>query len=380
VVVRKKQPRKIKREVKIMRADNVRPSVLIMAGGTGGHVFPALAAAQSFKDMGIHVEWLGTQRGIEAELVSSANIPMHFIKVSGLRGKGIVGVVKSLLQVMTALLQTLSVLRELKPICVLGMGGFVSGPGGLASWLSRRPLVIHEQNAVAGTTNRLLSKMAGRVLLGYPISLGGDKARYIGNPVRAEISQISPPEERDIYRNHKLRLLVLGGSLGAKPINQLLPLALKKLASDECPEVWHQTGKQHAKDTQALYQQQGVDAKVVAFIDDMAEAYQWADLVLCRAGALTVAELTAVGVASVLVPLPHAIDDHQTENARWLETNKAGIMVHQSALTSESLATLLSKLSDDQEGLLSMAKAARGLAKITAAEDVAKNCLEVAYA
>jgi UDP-N-acetylglucosamine--N-acetylmuramyl-(pentapeptide) pyrophosphoryl-undecaprenol N-acetylglucosamine transferase len=330
--------------------------------------------------VGIHVEWLGTQRGIEAELVSSANIPMHFIKVSGLRGKGIVGVVKSLLQVMTALLQTLSVLRELKPICVLGMGGFVSGPGGLASWLSRRPLVIHEQNAVAGTTNRLLSKMAGRVLLGYPISLGGDKARYIGNPVRAEISQISPPEERDIYRNHKLRLLVLGGSLGAKPINQLLPLALKKLASDECPEVWHQTGKQHAKDTQALYQQQGVDAKVVAFIDDMAEAYQWADLVLCRAGALTVAELTAVGVASVLVPLPHAIDDHQTENARWLETNKAGIMVHQSALTSESLATLLSKLSDDQEGLLSMAKAARGLAKITAAEDVAKNCLEVAYA
>lgn len=353
-------------------------SVLIMAGGTGGHVFPALAAAESLRTRGVNVEWLGTERGIESQLVSAANIPMHVIRVSGLRGKGLLGRVKALLQVVVALVQALNVLRSLKPVCVLGMGGFVSGPGGLAAWLSGRPLVIHEQNAVAGTTNRLLAVFARRVLLGYPIDLGGNKARHIGNPVRAAISAIPSPERRGIAGSTRLRLLVLGGSLGARPINELLPSALKAITQADRPDVWHQTGKQHEDVVRAAYQQQGINGKVEAFIDDMAAAYQWADVVLCRAGALTVAELTAAGVASLLVPLPHAIDDHQTENARWLVDNKAGLMLVQNTLTAEKLAGLLISMNSDRDNLLAMAKAARALAKTDAADQVAHYCLELA--
>lgn len=361
-----------------MLSETVPRSVLIMAGGTGGHVFPALAAAQCLRDKGINVEWLGTRRGIEARLVTDANIALHEITVSGLRGKGLFGVIKAVFQVAGALLQTLKVLHRLKPVCVLGMGGFVAGPGGVAAWLSRRPLVIHEQNAVAGTTNTLLAKIASRVLLGYPIGLGGSKGLHIGNPVRANIAGLPAPEQRAVGQRPTLRLLVLGGSLGAKPLNDLVPLALQAIQESERPEVWHQTGQQHIDVVQSSYQQHGVSGRVDAFIDDMSEAYQWADLVLCRAGALTVAELTAVGVAAILVPLPHAIDDHQTENARWLVDNQAGLMLVQSTMTVERLVEILMAFHGDRQRLMAMAKAARALAKVDAAEQVAAQCLEVA--
>lgn len=354
-------------------------SVLIMAGGTGGHVFPALAAAACLQAKGIHVEWLGTHRGIESRLVPAANIPIHYIGVSGLRGKGVINIVKGLLQLFSAIFQAAAVLRKLKPICVLGMGGFASGPGGFAAWLSGRPLVIHEQNAVAGTTNKLLARFAREVLLGYPIGLGGNKARFIGNPVRADIAQIPPPEQRCSGRTDNLRLLVLGGSLGAKPINDVMPKAIEKIAQQLRPNIWHQAGKDHAEQVSTAYVQAQLAAKVEPFIEDMAAAYEWADLVVCRAGALTVAELAAAGVASILVPLPQAIDDHQTENARWLASNDAGLMLSQSTMTASSMSELLDELMHDRTRLLSMSQQARALAKTDAAEQVALRCLEVAY-
>ena len=353
-------------------------SVLIMAGGTGGHVFPALAAADCLREKGIHVEWLGTERGIEARLVPAAGIPLHFIQVSGLRGKGLLSIAKALFQVFGAVIEALRLVNRLQPICVLGMGGFASGPGGVAAWLTRRPLVIHEQNAVAGTTNKLLAKIAQSVLQGYPIGLGGDKGRYIGNPVRSDIARLAAPQQRGVGRSGNLRLLVLGGSLGAKPINDRLPAALAVMAEQQRPQVWHQTGSAHSDAVAAAYQQVGIVARVDAFIDDMSAAYAWADVVLCRAGALTIAELTAVGVASILVPLPHAIDDHQTENARWLVANGAGLMQPQATMDSARIAELLTDFDQDRAKLLSMAVAARQLAKCDAAQQVATICLEVA--
>ena len=360
-----------------MSSQNV-PSVLIMAGGTGGHVFPALAAAECLRARGVNVEWLGTQRGIEATLVPAANIPIHFITVSGLRGKGLLSVVKGLLQVVSALFQSIKVLSQLRPVCVLGMGGFASGPGGLAAVLTGRPLVIHEQNSVAGTTNKYLSKIASKVLLAYPKALSSHKAVHIGNPVRKEITQLETPEGRAVGSNEKIRLLVLGGSLGAKPINDCVPAALALMAADERPEVWHQTGKLHVDAVVEAYKEAAVGAKAEAFIDDMAAAYRWADIVLCRAGALTVAELTAAGVGSILVPLPHAIDDHQTGNARWLVENDAGVLLPQAQLNAEKLSHMLSDLNNDKAPLMAMAKAARSLAKNDADEQVAIACMEMA--
>ncbi len=256
------------------------------------------------------------------------------------------------------------------------MGGFVSGPGGLAAWLTGRPLVIHEQNAVAGTANRLLSAVADRALTGYPIDLGS-KSIFIGNPVRASIAAIAEPQQR--YQNiGQLKLLVLGGSLGARPINEMLPQALKIISEEDRPQVWHQTGAAHVEVVAGDYCAKNLEVKTEAFIDDMAAAYAWADVVLCRAGALTVAELMAAGVASILVPLPYAIDDHQTENARWLSENDAAVLMPQSSMAAESLAQALIEFNDSRESLLSMAIAARGLAKTDAAEKVASVCLELA--
>ena len=353
-------------------------SVLIMAGGTGGHVFPALAAAHSLQQQGIQVEWLGTRRGIEARLVPAANIPIHYITVSGLRGKGIVDILKACYQVVVALWQSLKVLRQVRPVCVLGMGGFASGPGGLAAWLSGKPLVIHEQNAVAGTTNRLLAKLARRVLQGYPLPLGGDKGEHIGNPVRGEIVRLPVPSERGIGSTGNLKLLVLGGSLGAKPINDILPATLAQMDETSRPEVWHQAGRDHDESVRALYQQHDVRARVEAFVDDMASAYAWADIVICRAGALTVAELSAAGTAAVMVPLPYAIDDHQTANARWLSDDRAGILLPQSEMTVKNLSNILQQFHTDRSALLAMASKARAKAKTDAAEQVAATCLEVA--
>ena len=358
-------------------SNTLRRSVLIMAGGTGGHVFPALAAADSLRAKGVHVEWLGTTRGIESRLVPAADIPIHYLSVSGLRGKNLLSIGRGVFNLLRAFFQSLRVLRQLQPICVLGMGGFVAGPGGLAAWLLRRPLVIHEQNAVAGTTNKLLAPLATRILQGYPIGLGGNKGRHIGNPVRREIVRLPAPGQRGVGRPGKLRLLVVGGSLGAKAINDVLPMTLAAIPEEKRPLVRHQTGSATLSATEDGYRRAGVEAEVSAFIDDMAAAYGWADLVLCRAGALTVAELSAAGVASILVPYPYAIDDHQTANARWLADNRAAQLLPQEEMTQQRLLELLLRFDGDREGLLAMAEAARAVAKTDAAEQVADTCLEV---
>jgi UDP-N-acetylglucosamine--N-acetylmuramyl-(pentapeptide) pyrophosphoryl-undecaprenol N-acetylglucosamine transferase len=345
-----------------------------MAGGTGGHVFPALAVADELIRQGLNVHWLGTVRGIEADLVPKAGIPLHFIAIGGVRGKGWRKQIMAPLQLLLALRQSLQLIRQLNPVCVLGFGGFAAGPGGLAAWLLRKPLVIHEQNAIPGTTNRLLALVAKRVLLGYPDALHGERAQFVGNPVRRVITQLPPPEQRWAERSGALRLLVLGGSLGAKPINDVLPDALAKMPIALRPLVWHQTGRGHADETTREYRERNIEARVEAFITDMAAAYAWADVVLCRAGALTVAELAAAGVGSILVPLPHAIDDHQTHNAHWLTEQRAGVLLQQNHFDSDSLAKLLGELAVQPQQLLAWARAARALATPDAAAQVAQNC------
>lgn len=357
-------------------------SVLIMAGGTGGHVFPALAVAEELRARGVTINWLGTGRGIENRLVPAANIALHLIKVEGVRGRGLIGLIKAPLLIIYALLQALSVIRQIKPDVVLGFGGFASGPGGLAAKLSGIPLVIHEQNAVAGTTNRLLAKVANKVLAAFPSAFGeGGSEQIVGNPVREQIKNLAALQDRYADRAKQklpLQLLVVGGSLGAKAINEFVPEALAELPLDARPQVWHQTGKGHAEATTALYMQHQVNAKVAEFIDDMAAAYAWADVVVCRAGALTVSELMMAGVASILIPLPSAIDDHQTFNAKNLTEAGAGIALVQKDLTAAKLAALLLTELADRNHLMSMAEKAQQLAKPDAAAQVADICEEVA--
>lgn len=351
--------------------------VLIMAGGTGGHVFPALATAEALRAQGIEVAWLGTAAGIEAEVVPRAGIPLHCIQVQGVRGKGRLRQLLAPLGLLLALWQALGVFRQVRPDVVLGMGGFASGPGGLIAWLLRKPLVIHEQNAVAGTTNRILARFATRVLQAFPGAFGGkDRGEVVGNPVRGPILQLAAPEQRFAERQGPLRLLVVGGSLGAQAINRLLPQTLAQLAEEERPQVWHQAGKRNIEETRAAYAAVAVDARVEPFIERMEEAWGWADLVICRAGALTVSELAIAGVASILVPLPHAIDDHQSANAGFLHEAGAGIRVAQGELTPARLLQLLAQLGSRQQ-LLNMARAARALARPEASERVARVCVGV---
>ncbi len=351
-------------------------TVLIMAGGTGGHVFPALAAADVLLRSGLRVQWLGTARGIEADLVPKAGIPLHFISVSGFRGKSWHAQLAAPFRIARALWQAMQLLKRVNPQCVLGLGGFASGPGGVAAWLLRKPLVIHEQNAIAGTTNRILSVIAKRILLGYPHAIDSERAEFVGNPVRAAIATMPAPEQRWRERTGAMRLLVLGGSLGAQPINAVVPAAIALLPESLRPEIIHQAGRAHIDTVKEHYQAVSISARVEPFIDDMAAAYAWADVVLCRAGALTVAELAAAGVGAILVPLPHAIDDHQTHNARWLSEQHAGVLVPQSELNAEHLASLLREMSAKPQELLAWAHNARALAKPDAAQRVASACLE----
>lgn len=351
--------------------------VLIMAGGTGGHVFPALATADALRARGYAVEWLGTAAGIEADVVPKAGIPLHCIAVRGVRGKGRLRQLLAPVGLLLALWQAFGVLRRVRPDAVLGMGGFASGPGGLMAWLLRKPLLIHEQNAVAGTTNRILARFATRVLQAFPRAFKGqDRGEVIGNPVRGPILQLPAPSQRFADREGALRLLVVGGSLGAQAINELLPQTLALLPPEQRPEVWHQAGRRNIEAAQAAYDAAGVDAKVVPFIERMDEAWGWADLVICRAGALTVSELAIAGVASILVPLPHAIDDHQTANAGFLSEAGAGIRIAQRELTPQRLKELLAQL-NSREQLLTMANAARALARPEASETLAQACVEV---
>ena len=359
-------------------------TVLIMAGGTGGHVFPALAVADELRSRGATVEWLGTARGIEARLVPAANINLHFIRVEGVRGRGLLGLLKAPVLIVYAILQAVKIIRRVKPQVVLGFGGFASGPGGVAAKLLNKPLVIHEQNAVAGTTNRLLAKIANQVLAAFPFAFdtaGNSNELVVGNPVRQQIKQIASVTERYSARTQQklpLQLLVVGGSLGAKAINELVPAAIAQLPRDMRPVIWHQVGKGHAESTAALYMQYQVNAKVDEFISGMAAAYSWADLVICRAGALTVSELMAAGVASVLIPLPSAIDDHQTFNAKNLSDTGAGVALVQKELTAAKLAALLITELADRNHLMSMAEKAQQSAKPDAAVHVAEICEEMA--
>ena len=352
-----------------------------MAGGTGGHVFPGLAVAEELRDRGVEITWLGTRRGVEAQLVPAHDFPIRFIDISGLRGKkGLLGKLKAPLQLLRAVWQALVVVRSVRPDSVLGLGGFASGPGGVAAWLLRKPLVIHEQNAVAGTTNRLLARVTTRALEAFPGSL--PDAEHCGNPIRKEISSILAPEQRHLggARNKNAgrpRLLILGGSLGALAINKVVPPGVAKLSPEMLPEIRHQTGRDHLEVTRQAYDKVGVPADTSAFIDDMAEAYAWADLVICRAGALTVSELTAAGIGSILIPFPFAIDDHQTVNASWLVDHKAALLIPQDALNEADLASLLTELLNDRERLLGMARAARALSRPQATADVANVCQEL---
>ncbi len=355
--------------------------ILIMAGGTGGHVFPALALARALRERAQPVLWLGTRRGLEARVVPAEHIAIEWLSVAGVRGKGALTLLAAPFRVALAILQALSVMRRHRPLAVVGLGGFVSGPGGVAAWLARRPLIIHEQNAVAGMTNRILAHLAREVLEAFPGSFGaGVRARAIGNPVRAEIAALAAPAARFGTRGALTRLLVVGGSLGAARLTTVVPRALAALRGTMAFEVRHQAGVRGLAEAQTSYAESAVGAEVSAFIEDMAQAYGWADLVICRAGALTVSELAAAGVGAVLVPFPAAVDDHQTANARYLVNAGAAVLIADRDLTPERLAAELTRLCADRAGLLAMAERARALAQPRATQALTEACLAQAGA
>jgi len=349
-------------------------TILIMAGGTGGHIYPGMAVADVLRADGWNVVWLGAPHSMEAELVPQHGYPVAWVNFSGVRGKGIVRMLLLPLMLLRAFAQSIGVLLRHRPDVVLGMGGYITFPGGMMAAFLNRPLVIHEQNSIAGLSNKVLAKLATRVLSGFPGVL--PEAQWVGNPVRADIAALPEPAQRYANRSGKLKVLVVGGSLGAQALNEALPKALALLGEDERHDVVHQSGKKHFDAVKGLYAQVGVRADIRAFLDDMAQQYADADMVICRAGALTVAELAAAGVASVLVPFPFAVDDHQTHNARFLSEQGAAILLPQKELSAERLAQLLRELT--REKLLAMAQAARGLAKPDATAQVAQICAELA--
>lgn len=353
-------------------SENLTRPVMIMAGGTGGHVYPALAVADELRNRGVPVVWLGTRKGIEARLVPEAGIEVDWLGISGLRGKSLLTLSLAPINLLIACSQALRIMIRRKPCAVLGMGGFVSGPGGLMAWLLRKPLLIHEQNAIPGMTNRLLSKLAGRVMQAFPGSFPGN-AMHVGNPVRRTIASMASPEQRMKQRQGPLRLLVFGGSLGAARLNEVVPRALARLSEEKMMDVWHQAGPKNIEQARTNYSQLSVTARVDAYIDDMADAYSWADLVICRSGAMTIAELAAAGIASILVPYPYAVDDHQTANAHYLADADAAIMMPQQELNEDSLLQVLLKLTREQ--LLDMANRARQLGMPESTRLVTEQCL-----
>ncbi|OUR70364.1 undecaprenyldiphospho-muramoylpentapeptide beta-N-acetylglucosaminyltransferase [Marinomonas sp. 42_23_T18] len=345
--------------------------VLIMAGGTGGHIYPALACAKVFESQGYDVRWLGSKGGMELDLVPQHNIEIDAISIKGVRGNGLKGLLLSPFRILYAVGQSIALVRRFRPSVVLGMGGFVTGPGGVAAKLCSVPLVVHEQNAVAGTTNRLLAKVATRVLQAFSGAL--PKALTVGNPVRSNIINLRRKSEG--YRlGRPLKLLVVGGSLGAQAINELMPRVLSNWSESTRLDVWHQTGKRNIDDVSVWYQEAGVDARVEAYIENMNDAYYWADIVLCRSGAMTISELAIAGLPSILVPYPYAIDDHQTKNAESLVAVDAAKLMPQTELTKESLTALLKVLISDENLLNNMGEAARKVAYPNATEHVVAEC------
>ena len=348
------------------------PLVVVMAGGTGGHIFPGLAVAQALRERGADVRWLGADGGMETRLVPQHGIAIDTIAVKGVRGKGVATLLGAPLRVLSAVRAAAAVLRQRQPDAVVSFGGYAAGPGGIAAWLKRIPLLVHEQNRAAGMTNKTLAKVARQVLVGFPQTFANEV--HVGNPVRAQIAQVAPPEQRLLQNGTfghagPLRLLVLGGSQGARALNNAVPQAVAALGKPV--EVLHQAGEKILDDARKAYADAGVEARVEPFIADMAAAYAWADLVVCRAGALTLAELCAVGVGSVLVPFPQAVDDHQTRNAEYLVERGAAVLLKQGDDLAARLLPVLAELSDDAGKRLSMARAARALAMPDAAQRVA---------
>lgn len=344
--------------------------VLVMAGGTGGHVFPALACAAALRAQGIPVHWLGTTRGLEAQVVPSAGINISYIAVGGVRGKGILTKLLAPFKIFLAIYQAGWVLARVQPRVVLGMGGFASGPGGIAAWLLGVPLVIHEQNAVAGLTNKILARFAKQTLEAFPGAFDKKyRALHTGNPLRYDILALNPQSLRPTHK--PFRLLVIGGSLGAQALNTVVPQAVQQMHNSV--QLWHQVGRNNT-----VIQREGHDDRVEPFIEHMAAAYVWADLMVCRAGAMTVSELAQVGVPSILIPYPHAVDDHQTQNAKFLVDAGAAVLLPQNELTADKLANLLDELVDNPARLQAMSDAARRCAKPDAVLDVVNQCLQLA--
>lgn len=354
----------------------MKKTLLVMAGGTGGHVFPGLAVADLLRSRGWNVVWMGNPDGMEAKLVPSRGYEMAWVRFGALRGKGVLRKLSLPFNLLSGCWQALKEIRRVKPDVVLGMGGYITVPGGLMAALTGRPLVVHEQNSIAGLANRMLAKIAKRVVCGFPSAL--PKSLWAGNPVRREIADLSSPAERMAARLESpepLRLLVLGGSLGAAALNEMVPKGVALLPENERPLIVHQAGAKHLAQLEKNYEEASVRANCVAFVEDMAGAYEWADLVICRSGALTVAELAAAGVASVLVPFPFAVDDHQTYNAKFLASAGGAVLLPQNEMTPESVS-LIRNYSRGQ--LLQMAEKARALAKPDAAAEVARVCEEIA--
>lgn len=349
-------------------------TLLILAGGTGGHVFPGLAVANFLRVQGWKIIWLGNPTGMEASLVPKYDIPMEFVRFGGVRGKGLLTKLWLPFNLLRAFWQSLRVIRRVRPSVVLGMGGYIAFPAGMMASLLGYPLVLHEQNSVAGLVNRILAKIADQVLVAFPNAL--PRAEWVGNPIRADFALLPPPEERYGVRSGPLRLLVVGGSLGAAALNEIVPKALAMLPRDARPHVTHQAGVKHIATLQANYAAAAVAVDAVPFIDDMVQAYADADLVICRAGAMTVAEVAAAGVAALFVPFPQAVDDHQTTNGEFLAGQGAAVLIQQRDLTARKLADWLA--GQTREGLMAMAQKARSLAKPDAAEQVARVCVAVA--
>jgi len=354
---------------------------LIMAGGTGGHVFPALATALKLLDQKENVVWLGSVGGMEEELVQQSGIKFHGISVKGVRGKGLITQILAPIRILYAVLQAVNIILRVKPDAVLGMGGFASGPGGLAAKILGKPLLIHEQNAVAGLTNRLLAKVATSVMTAFPRAFADNiDVRQTGNPLREEISALYFQPLNSTTDDRNIRLLVLGGSLGAARLNESIPAAISLLDTSIRPEIWHQTGKDKDQATIENYSSVGVTAKISAFISDMAEAYRWADLVICRAGALTISELCAAGLGAILVPYPSAVDDHQTLNAKVMSESGAAWLLSQSDLDAQTLSEILQPLLLKRERIFILSEAAHKLAHADATEQVVSECRRVCYA
>ncbi len=389
-----------------MSMDTNNRKILIMAGGTGGHVFPALSIAEYLLSRGIQVEWLGTRKGLEATVISETDIPLHFISITGLRGTSLLKKILSPLVILVAVLQSMRKLIQIKPGCVLGMGGFVTGPGGLAAWLLGKKLLIHEQNAIAGFTNQMLFPLASTVLEAFPGAferkqeithnrllkslIKPDNTIVVGNPVRKEISEIGV-QKRNTSAAHisevpgvkKLRILIIGGSLGAVAINKTIPAMLALLPEQQKPEILHQCGSKNLEQTLAFYRESKVDIsntiQVQPFIENMASAYSWADIIIARAGAMTVSEIAAVGLASILIPYPFAVDDHQTENARFLALAGAAEVIQQRDLNAQTLLALVQKFSMNSEFLQQASSKALAAGKPDATEKAASLCMEASY-